>query len=137
MREPHLSADIDAVAELIRRFQLGGLHMTPQNCGFVAGALDKLAFEARTLEAELEREESWRQAADARVEALTTPDHLTKTRREIAINEGRRAGVVVDLRPYLDREWTRAPNDSVADASSDEKDTVAAVASDGGNGDAA
>lgn len=134
MREPHLSADIDAVAELIRRFQLGGLHMTPQNCGFIAGALDKLAFEARTLEAELEREESWRQAADARVEALTTPDHLVKARREIAINEGRRAGVVVDLRPYLDREWPKRASGGHERAP---EETVAAVASDGGNGDAA
>ena len=109
--------------------------MTPQNCGFIAGALDKLAFEARTLEAELEREESWRQAADARVEALTTPDHLTKARREIAISDGRRAGVVVDLRPYLDREWPQdASGRSGPERASEDS---AAVASDGGNGDAA
>jgi hypothetical protein len=113
MREPHLSADIGAVAEMMRRFQLGGLHMNPQNCGFIAGALDKLAFEARTLESDLAREESWRRAADARVAALTIPDHVAKTRREIAIAEGRRAGVVIDLRPYLTREWTSAhPGDA-------------------------
>jgi|GEM_PF-6431924 len=134
MRELHLSADIGAIAEMMRRFQLGGLHMNPQNCGFIAGALDKLAFEARTLEADLAREESWRKAADARVEALTTPDHVAKARREIAIHEGRRAGVVVDLRPYLDREW---PEPASGGSDRLPEETVAAVASDGGNGDAA
>jgi hypothetical protein len=113
MREPHLSADIGAVADLMREVALKGRDMTPEGCSFVAGALDQLAFEARTLETDYEREETWRQAADARVEALTTPDHVAKARREIAINEGRRIGVVIDLRPYLDREWTSAhPGDA-------------------------
>lgn len=123
MREPDLSADIGAVAEMMRHCARQGRDMTPEGCSFVAGALDQLAFEARTLEADLAREESWRLAADARVEALTTPDHVAKVSREIAINEGRRAGVVVDLRPYLDREWTSAPSDSVADVASDGKDS--------------
>lgn len=147
MREPHLSADIGAVAEMMRHYALEGRDMTPEGCGFVAGALDLLAVEARTLEAGYEREEKWRKAADGRVAALTTPDHVAKVLREIAIHEGRRAGVVVDLRPHLDREWPqgasgrsgpeRAPEDSDADVSSAGKGAVAAVASDGGNGDAA
>lgn len=113
MREPHLSADIGAVAEMMRHCALEGRDMTPEGCSFVAGALDQLAFEARTLEAGYEREETWRKAADARVEALTTPDYVARALCEIAIAEGRRAGVVIDLRPYLTREWTSAhPGDA-------------------------
>jgi hypothetical protein len=135
MREPHLSADIGAVAEMMRHCALEGRDMTPEGCSFVAGALDQLAFEARTLEAGYEREERWRKAADARVEALTTPDHVAKARREIAISDGRRAGNIVDLRPYLDREW---PQDASGRSGPERaSENSAAVASDGGNGDAA
>lgn len=134
MREPHLSADIAAVAEMVRHCALEGRDMTPEGCSFVAGALDQLAFEARTLEAGYEREERWRKAADARVEALTTPDHVAKARREIAISDGRRAGNVVDLRPYLNREWPQDASRSGPERASEDS---AAVASDGGNGDAA
>jgi len=106
MRESLLSADIAAVAEMMRRDRLDGHGMSPAGCNFVAEALDQLAVNARALEADLAREAAWRAAADARVAALTTPDHVVKARQEIAIVEGRRAGTIIDLRPFLDREWT-------------------------------
>lgn len=113
MRELHLSAHISAVAEMMRYCANQGRDITPDGLSFVAGALDQLAFEARTLETDVEREENLRLAADARIEALTTPDHVAKVLREIAIHEGRRAGLVIDLRPYLTREWTSAhPGDA-------------------------
>lgn len=150
MREPHLSADIMTIADYVRRRALQRCPLTPDACSFVAGALDQLVIDARTLEAELAHQETLRLAADARIDALTTPDYVAKTRQEIAIKEGRRAGVVVDLRPFFDRECVseRAPTASGADvsragkdsadvSSAAGKDTIAAVASDGGNGDAA
>lgn len=149
MREPHLSADIMTIADYVRRRALQRCPLTPDACSLVAGALDQLVIDARTLEAELAHQETLRLAADARIDALTTPDYVAKTRQEIAIKEGRRAGVVIDLRPFLDREWgpERAPNASgadvsragkdSADVSRAGKDSIAAVASDGGNGDAA
>jgi hypothetical protein len=104
MREPHLSADISAVAELMRHCALQGRDMTPEGCNFIAGALDQLAVEARTLEADVAHEENLRVAADARIEALTTPDHLHAVEINIAIVEGRLAGKVIDLRTVFERE---------------------------------
>jgi hypothetical protein len=111
MREPHLSADIAAVADMMRHCALQGRDMTPDGCSFVAGALDQLAFEARTLEVDYEREEKWRQAADARIQALTTPDHLHAVQINMAIVEGRIAGKVVDLRTVFERERAASPRE--------------------------
>ncbi len=154
MRESQLSADLAAVAEMMRRPRPDGHGMSPAGCNFIAETLDQLVVNARALEDECAREKTWRIAADARVAALTTPDHLRAVETNLAIVEGRRAGKIIDLRPVLQREWGNRTSNAVADAerpskhSSDGKDySFAAVASDGrdsadfssdgGNGDAA
>lgn len=115
MPDALLSADIAAVAELMRSYALEGRAMPAEGCNFVAGALDQLTIEARTLEDGLRRATCHLAAADARIEALSTPDLVAKVQRDLAIAAGKRAGAVFDLRPYLDREWTvtgREPGDA-------------------------
>jgi hypothetical protein len=113
MREPHLSADLSAVADFVRRRALQRCPLTPDACSFVAGALDQLVIEARMLETDLAHQETLRLAADARIDALTTPDYVAKARSEIAIAEARRNGVVIDLRAFFERECSGAhPGDA-------------------------
>lgn len=101
---PGLRADIVAVADLLDATAESQRALTTEGLRFVAASLRQLAMNAGAIEASLAFAQRRLVTADARIEALTIPDYLRATRDNIAIREGRAAGVVVDLRDVFARE---------------------------------
>jgi len=104
MTAPGLRADIAAVADLLDHTADKQQALPADGLRFVAASLRQLATNAGAIEASLAFAQRRLVTADARIEALTIPDYLRRTREEIAIREGRAAGVVVDLRDVFARE---------------------------------
>lgn len=70
----------------------------------MGGVMRMFALDAEGLEHRLETAERMRLAAECRAEALATTDHVGELARKVAIEEGKRAGVIVDLRRVFDDE---------------------------------
>lgn len=103
---PSLSTDLDRFADELERIDGGDYAATPEGMASLrtamAGVMRMFAYEARTLEADLESTARKLLAADCRIEALTVPDYLSATRHNIAVREGVASGKVVDLRDAFD-----------------------------------
>ncbi|MCC3246178.1 hypothetical protein LG047_12745 [Methylocystis sp. WRRC1] len=128
---PFLSRDISALAGWVRM-------IVDQNCEFtrasaidLARSLDLLASEARMLEDGLRRATTHLAAADARIAALKSTDHVGEALRNIAIHEAECAGKVIDLRGVFAREMQENMADALA------ADIAAQIEADRDPGDAA
>ena len=108
IKEPTLRADIVAVADLIEATLDSDREFSPEGMRFIVTTLRQLAANAGLCELALASRERRLAAAAARIEALTIPDYLKETRVNIAVREGRAAGVVIDLRAVFAREQDKA-----------------------------
>lgn len=109
---PSLSADLKTFAQCIREEAVKG---EPLSFNAVITAFEMFAIEAKVLEDEKTLLETRLIAADCRIEALTIPDFLAAHLREAAIEEGKRAGKIVDLRSiFLDEQEFNRSNDGDA-----------------------
>lgn len=112
---PCLSADLKAFAQCIREDVVVGEPLTPLRFNMIVTAFEMFAIEARALEDENSLFETRLLAADCRIEALTIPDFLSAHLREAAIDEGKRAGKIIDLRAiFLDEQEFNRSNDGDA-----------------------
>jgi len=105
---PKLSHDLDRFADELERIDQGDYAPTREGIAqlrtAMAGVMRMFALEARTLEADLDSVSRGLMAAECRIEALTIPDYLTKTRHNIAVREGVASGKIIDLREAFDDE---------------------------------
>lgn len=113
--DPCLSADLKAFAQCISEHAAAGEEFSAEGVQIVIKAFEMFAIEAKTLEDEKALLETRLLAADCRIEALTIPDFLSAHQREAAIDEGKRAGTIVDLRAiFLDEQEFNRSNDGDA-----------------------
>lgn len=112
-----ISPDLIALSSLLRETAVMGKTYDEAGLTFLADAIDRIAGNAKTIESELRAKTNHLCATEARIEALTIPDYLRQTQINIAIREGRNAGVVVDLRDVFAREFSRQPQEATGERS--------------------
>jgi len=120
---PLLSEELTRFANELEFGGLDHFEWTPEGIAVMATMLSAsirmFAIQARTLEEEAALAQSRLAAADCRIEALTIPDYVGRTRHNIAIREGVADGKVIDLRAILADEQDWSAERRAAEATSD------------------